>query len=594
MAYHYHSLPTFDSQEHPPQAATEEDKELSYRCFCVSVTLTLPHSAHQCCPLFVSISSNNTTSLSHSPQSCRQPFLRTSLSITLPHLFRVLWRTLFALEMKLLPRTVAVRKCQTDLVESCRTNRSWMSGSSTKSWWQGAKSWNIWKGRLIVGYWGCGECSRIFGGCFWHLQLPDKSAQRCFHESGKLAHDMFPFQKYDLKIQYSRIQKVFSSFRFSSLPYLQSILRFVLSENPGRPTTTSRFDVRVHQPEDLVSVGLETVSAKAFGWQSWCFVPAPIWDICCREPCGQCRKPSLKFCVKKKDISKETPFWRPWAFCLRAVGLAVNRNARQSPPALKQPRRPWSSLNLNMYDTSLVKIHKVCQELGETKMEARPACTVTHFVAGVRCGCLGGTGGPQWEQIFASFVLYTKHINTFILFGCVGLAFPKAIPVWWSPSPGRKGTEHAQVASAPGEVREPTTKAGKLWIIQSSNSSSYFIPIGRQFLQVPVEPTPVVQSEPHVEAAESRDTPASASGWPILVWFAAKRWHLILFGIRNYRLSKTFFRTSDFRVGGSSRQPPRPPTADMAMSFDRVQESWPENHVHTCSCPCWASFKPDK
>ena len=87
----------------------------------------------------------------------------------------------------------------------------------------------------------------------------------------------------------------------------------------------------------------------------------------------------------------------------------------------------------------------------------------------------------------------------------------------------------------------------------------------------------MVQSEPHVEAAESRDTPASASGWPILVWFAAKRWHLILFGIRNYRLSKTFFRTSDFRVGGSSRQPPRPPTADMTMSFDRVQESWPEN-----------------
>eukprot|EP00434_Breviolum_minutum_P022581 symbB.v1.2.019926.t1/scaffold1652.1/size121070/6 len=62
------------------------------------------------------------------------------------------------------------------------------------------------------------------------------------------------------------------------------------------------------------------------------------------------------------------------------------------------------------------------------------------------------------------------------------------------------GETKMEVASAPGEVREPTTK-------------------------VPVEPTPVVQSEPHVEAAESRDTPASV-----------------------------------------------PPTADMAMSFDRVQE----------------------
>lgn len=143
---------------------------------------------------------------------------------------------------------------------------------------------------------------------FWRMFLTFATPRFICTKVFSFAHDMFPFQKYDLKIQYSRIQKVFSSFRFSSLPYLQSILRFVLSENPGRPTTTSRFDVRVHQPEDLVSVGLETVSAKAVGWQSWCFVPAPIWDICCREPCGQCRKPSLKFCVKIEIFQKKHPF----------------------------------------------------------------------------------------------------------------------------------------------------------------------------------------------------------------------------------------------------------------------------------------------
>ncbi len=86
----------------------------------------------------------------------------------------------------------------------------------------------------------------------------------------------------------------------------------------------------------------------------------------------------------------------------------------------------------------------------------------------------------------------------------------------------------------------------------------------------------MVQSEPHVEAAEPRDTPASASGCPILVRFAAKRWHrwhLIL--VWKPQLPPKQEISPDFR--GDSSGLPRPPTADMAMSFDRVQESWPEN-----------------
>ena len=77
-----------------------------------------------------------------------------------------------------------------------------------------------------------------------------------------------------------------------------------------------------------------------------------------------------------------------------------------------QQKRPWflnSEVKSECVSTSFVKIHKICEEFGETKTEASPACNT--FCGVLRCGCLGGMGGPQFEQIFANFTTYIPTLS---------------------------------------------------------------------------------------------------------------------------------------------------------------------------------------
>ena len=448
-AYHYHSLRRFDSQEHPPQATTEEDKELSYHVlllllrFCDTGKL-LPHSPYHCCPQFVSISSNNTTSLPHSRQSCSpsfEPLCQSRFCVSF-----VSWEGPCA-------RWRWNGGCQGQLQwGNVRPGRV-VSHQSVLNVRKLHPNWVVTRSQVLE------YLERQIDGWILRMRCVPQNFWRMFLTFAtprfictkvfswiREAHDRFPFQKYDWKIQYATNFRKYSfhfiSFQYTSIPPVNlDVLPFWKPWATNyRIQTCCRGASTGGSCERWAGDGERKGLAElvvSFQLRSGIYVGG--------NRVASAGNPPGNFASRKTIFQKKHPFeghgfLGPFEFhdfvilwncakdlfvCLRGVWVFLWTGT------LASLHQPWSNpgdpadgrLETWWNTRALSKSTNFVRNL--VRPRRRQAQPVTHFVVGVRCGCLGGTGGSQWEQIFASFILYIKHFHTLWMCRVLACSIPQ-------------------------------------------------------------------------------------------------------------------------------------------------------------------------